>query len=87
MAFSLFAPLLLFTAYVVVAGFAAPSDRPRLHGPGLLIAAAIGAVPLWTARYAALARLGFMLLYVFMYGMLLVLYGTALGCSLFYDCD
>ncbi len=86
---SVFAPFLLFTTYLVLRGLSFHGTRPpfRILVLPLVISPLIGAIPLWCAPYSSFAKLGFMLLYIFMYGMLLLLYGTVLSCFFFFDCD
>jgi hypothetical protein len=88
-AVSAFAPLLLFTMYLILRGLTFHGSRPP---PGLglvplLVATFIGAVPLLRAPYSSLARAGFIFLYIFTYGMLLLIGGAAFSCAFFYNCD
>ena len=87
--FSAFAPVLLFAAYLILRGLSFHGTRPplRLAIIPLVVATLIGAIPLLRAPYSSPARAGFILLYIFMYGMLLLIGGAAFSCAFFYDCD
>lgn len=87
--FAAFAPVLLFTTYLVLRGLSFHGSRPplRLASVPLVVATLVGGIPLLRSPYSSLARAGFIILYLFMYGMLLLLYNAALGCTFFYDCD
>jgi hypothetical protein len=86
-AFGIIAPIFLFSVFLLVSRLIVRS----LYGPGdfpaLFISALAGALPIARSNCSILAKIGFTLLYVITFSILLGLYGFAIDCSVFHDCD
>jgi len=86
-AFSIIVPIVLFSAFLLVSRVAVRS----LYGPGdfpaVFVSTMAGVIPVFRLRFPLVAKIGFSFIYIVVFAMLLVLYGFAIDCSLFHDCD
>jgi hypothetical protein len=86
-AFSVIVPIVLFSAFLLISRLAVRSINGPGDFPALFLCTLVGTLPIFRSGCSLAAKIVFSLMYIVFFGLLLGLFGFAIDCLVFHDCD